>query len=65
MVVSSGDEEKCKILIDKIMDARIKQVNTQGLFGSNNGEHSADTSNSVSVSVSCFQVKEGTEIGKK
>ena len=63
MVVSSGDEEKCRILIDKIMDARIKQVNTQGLFGSNNGEHSADTNNSVSVS--CFQVKEGTEIGKK
>ena len=49
MVVSSGDEEKCRILIDKIMDARIKQVDAQGLFGTNNGEHSADTNNSVAI----------------
>ena len=64
MVVSSGDEEKCRILIDKIMDARIKQVDTQGVFGTNNGEHSADTNNSVAIDF-CFQVEEGTEIGKK
>ena len=61
-IASSGDNEKCIVILDKIMDARIKRINSNNLLKQWNVKLNYEISNQMKR---IFQVKEGKQREKR
>ena len=61
-IASSGDNEKCIVLLDKIMDEGIKGINSNDLLKQRNGKLNYEISNQMKR---IFQVKEGKQREKR